>query len=44
MAITADELIVKIRADMSDLNRNLKKVEQQVNGTSIKVEKSFSKK
>lgn len=43
MAITADELIVKIRADMSDLNRNLKKVEQQVNGTSKKVEKSFSR-
>jgi hypothetical protein len=43
MAITADELIVKIRADMSDLNRNLKKVEQQVGGTSKKVEKSFSR-
>ena len=43
MAITADELIVKIRADMSDLNRNLKKVEQQVGGTSKKVEKSFAR-
>ena len=41
MAITADELIVKIRADMSDLNRNLKKVEQQVGGTSQKVQRSF---
>ena len=41
MAITADELIVKIRADMSDLNKNLKKVEQQVGGTSQKVQRSF---
>lgn len=40
-SITADELVVKIRADMSDLNRSLKNLEAQTGRTEKRVNSSF---
>ena len=43
MALTADELIVKIRGDLSDINKKLKTLENNVTTSTQKAGKAFTK-